>query len=289
MTLITKAVFPVAGIGSRFLPVTKASPKEMLAIVDKPLIQYAVEEAVQAGLTHMIFITNARKSAIENHFDRDFELEYQLQDTQKEHLLNLVKNIAPPNVKFSYVRQYQPQGLGHAVLCAEHVIGQEPFALILADDLIDDSAPCLSAMIEHFQQNSESLLAVERVPKNSVHQYGVISTNNTELDIMPIQSIVEKPAPNDAPSDLAVIGRYAFTPHIFDCLKQASPDHGGEIQLTEGIQHLLKEHSMHAFHFKGKRYDCGSKLGFLQATVELGLKHAEVGEEFEEYLKQLFP
>src|SRR3990167_8123627 len=279
--LIKTAIFPVAGLGIRFLPVTKANPKEMLAIVDKPLIQYAVEEAIRVGITHMVFITSSSKRAIEDHFDTHFELEAQLQSKGEKNLLSLVKQISPPHIKFTYVRQNQPLGLGHSVLCAEHVIGNEPFALLLADDLIDDQTiPCLGALLEHFYQNPQSIVSVQAMPWEKIHQYGVIKIATQTHHYMPIQAIVEKPSRETAPSNLAVLGRYVFTPTIFSCLKQVPPDHRGEIQLTAGIQALLKREKVHSYLFKGKRYDCGSKLGYLQAIVEFGVKHPEVGVQF---------
>lgn len=283
---IEKAVFPVAGLGSRFLPVTKANPKEMLPIVDKPLIQYAVEEAVRAGMTHMIFITSSCKRAIEDHFDNHFELEARLHQQGKEELLALVKSISPPHIQFTYVRQHQPLGLGHAVLCAEHVVGESPFAVLLADDLIDDSiSPCLSAMALKFKQHHQSVLAVQAVPWSDVHQYGVVGLDDLTLDYAPIQSIIEKPAKDRAPSNLAAIGRYIFTPAIFSCLKHTAMDEQGEVQLTNGIQRLLLAEAVHSYHFHGRRYDCGSKLGYLQASVEFGMRHPEIGYAFSEYLK----
>lgn len=286
MMLVKKAVFPVAGLGSRFLPVTKANPKEMLPIVDKPLIQYAVEEAVKAGITHMIFITSSSKRAIEDHFDNNFELEARLEEQGKTELLELVKNISPPHVHFTYVRQKQPLGLGHAVLCAEHVVGSEPFAVLLADDLMDESnVPCLSAMTEHFNKESSSIVAVQSVPWDKVHQYGVVSLSNSALQYSSIESIIEKPTMEIAPSNLAAIGRYIFTPGIFACLKETTPDSRGEIQLTDGICHLLNQEKIYAYQFHGKRYDCGSKLGYIQATVEFALRHPEIGPGFSEYLQ----
>jgi UTP--glucose-1-phosphate uridylyltransferase len=285
---IRKAVFPVAGIGSRFLPATKANPKEMLAIVDKPLIQYAVEEAVRAGITHMIFITSSSKRAIENHFDNHFELEKRLEEQGKKNLLELVKNVSPPGIHFTYVRQNQPLGLGHAILCAQHVIGNDPFAVLLADDLIDDSRlPCLAAMTEHFQKDQLSVLAVQPVPWEDVQQYGVVRVVDAAESYSTILAMVEKPTKEIAPSNLASVGRYIFTPEIFSYLKQASPDERGEIQLTDGIRGLLNEQKVQAYQFQGKRYDCGSKLGYLQATVELGMLHPEIGPAFNEYLNAL--
>lgn len=288
MSLVKKAVFPVAGLGTRFLPATKANPKEMLPIVDKPLIQHAVEEAVRAGIRHMIFITNSSKRAIEDHFDNHFELEMRLLEQDKKELLELVKSVSPSGIHFSYVRQNQPLGLGHAILCAEHVVGNEPFAVLLADDLIDDShKPCLSAMTEQFQREGHSLLAVQAVPWEEVNRYGVVSVENKESDYARVRAIVEKPKSCDAPSNLVVVGRYVFTPRIFDSLKKIKLDCRNEIQLTDGVSDLLGQEKVYAYRFKGKRYDCGSKLGYLQATVEFALKHREVGKEFSEYLTTL--
>jgi len=283
---VKKAVFPVAGLGSRFLPVTKANPKEMLPIVDKPLIQYAVEEAVRAGITHMIFITSSSKRAIEDHFDNHFELETRLQEQGKDKLLALVKSISPPGIQFTYVRQHQPLGLGHAILCAEHVVGDEPFAVLLADDLIDDlQSPCLTAMVDYFKRDGESVLAVQPVPWEDIHQYGVVNIKDSNLGYSAIQAMVEKPTREQASSNLAAVGRYIFTPAIFACLRQTESDHRGEIQLTDGIQRLLTQARVQAFQFQGKRYDCGSKLGYLQAMVAFGMRHAEIGKAFCDYLQ----
>ncbi len=285
---VKKAVFPVAGIGSRFLPATKANPKEMLAIVDKPLIQYAVEEAVRAGITHMIFITNSSKRAIEDHFDNHFELETRLQEQGKEQLLEVVKSVSPPGIQFSYVRQNQPLGLGHAILCAEHVVGDDPFAVLLADDLIDDSKlPCLPTMVEYFKKDNQSVIAVQPVSWGEVDQYGIVRVANAAENYSAILGMVEKPKRELAPSNLAAVGRYIFTSAIFSCLKQTVADHRGEIQLTDGIQGLLHEQVVQAYQFHGKRYDCGSKLGYLQATVQFGMYHAEVGQAFSDYLQTL--
>lgn len=285
---VKKAVFPVAGLGSRFLPATKANPKEMLPIVDKPLIQYAVEEAVRAGMTHMIFITSSSKRAIEDHFDYHFELETRLHEQGKQALLALVKEISPPDIQFTYVRQHQPMGLGHAVLSAQHVIGEEPFAVLLADDLIDDGkAPCLSAMAEHFQQIGSSVLGVQSIPWDKVHQYGVVRVDDVSQDYPDVHAMVEKPKREEAPSNLASVGRYIFTPGIFSCLKQTMPDARGEIQLTDAIQRLLIQEKVHAYQFHGRRYDCGSKLGYLQASVAFALQHAEIGEDFRRYLSSI--
>ncbi|MDI9817701.1 MULTISPECIES: UTP--glucose-1-phosphate uridylyltransferase GalU [unclassified Legionella] len=285
---VKKAVFPVAGLGSRFLPATKANPKEMLPIVDKPLIQYAVEEAVRAGITHMIFITSSSKRSIEDHFDNHFELEMRLEEQGKTKLLEVVRSVSPPGIQFTYVRQNQPLGLGHAVLCAEHVIGEDPFAVLLADDLIDDSRmPCLSAMTAHFKKDRLSLIAVQPVPWNDVPQYGVVRLVDAGENYSTILAMIEKPKRELAPSNLAAVGRYIFTPAIFSCLKKTVPDQRGEIQLTDGIQKLLAEEKVQAYQFHGKRYDCGSKLGYLQATVELGMRHPEIGEDFCAYLEEL--
>ncbi|WP_207385044.1 UTP--glucose-1-phosphate uridylyltransferase GalU [Legionella fairfieldensis] len=285
---VKKAVFPVAGLGSRFLPATKANPKEMLPIVDKPLIQYAVEEAVRAGITHMIFITSSTKRAIEDHFDKHFELEMRLEEQGKDELLEVVKSVSPPGIQFTYVRQNQPSGLGHAVLCAEHVVGEEPFAVLLADDLIDDSKlPCLSAMTDYFKQDGHSVIAVQPVPWHDVPQYGVVSVVEAGESYSAIQNMIEKPKMEMAPSNLAAVGRYLFTPAIFSCLRQTVADERGELQLTDGIQRLLDIQVVQAYQFHGKRYDCGSKLGYLQATVELGMAHPEIGQSFSDYLYNL--
>lgn len=283
---VKKAVFPVAGLGSRFLPATKANPKEMLPIVDKPLIQYAVEEAVRAGITHMIFITSSSKRAIEDHFDKHYELESRLKEQGKEQLLELVRSVSPADIQFTYVRQNQPLGLGHAVLCAQHVVGNEPFAVLLADDLIDDShVPCLASMTEHFTQDKHSIIAVQPVPWHDVNQYGVVKVEDDLNQFSTIIDMIEKPELTAAPSNLAAVGRYVFTPAIFESLKRTNPDKRGEIQLTDAIGDLLRSQRVCAFQFNGKRYDCGSKLGYLQATVELGLKHPEIGEAFAGYLQ----
>lgn len=288
MNNVRKAVFPVAGFGSRFLPATKASPKEMLPIVDKPLIQYAVEEAIRAGITHMIFITSSSKRAIEDHFDRHFELEMHLRERDEVALLDLVKRISPSGIQFTYIRQSQPLGLGHAVLCAEQVVGDEPFVVLLADDLIDDSKmPCLSAMVECFEQDGHSILAVQSVPKEDVSKYGVVSVLDEALDYTRISNVVEKPEPETVSSNLVSIGRYLFTSAIFSQLKTISADRRGEFQLSDAIQQLLKQEKVSAYHFRGKRYDCGSKLGYLQAVVELGMQHEEIGMDFKRYLMSI--
>lgn len=282
---ITKAVFPVAGMGSRFLPATKATAKEMLPVVDKPLIQYAVEEAVAAGITDMVFITGRNKRAIEDHFDKAYELEATLEASGKLKLLSYVQEVVPKHVNCIYIRQAEPLGLGHAVLCAKPVIQDEPFAVILADDLIDGTTPIMRQMVDVFAKYQCSVLGVQDVPRSNTKQYGIVSSTNLEKNIERVNGIVEKPRPEDAPSTLAVVGRYILTPRIFHYLENVQPGAGGEIQLTDGIAELLKEEQLLAYRFDGIRYDCGSKLGYLQAQVAFGLRHEEVREEFAAYLK----
>jgi UTP--glucose-1-phosphate uridylyltransferase len=283
---ITKAVFPVAGMGSRFLPATKATAKEMLPVVDKPLIQYAVEEAVAAGITDMVFITGRNKRAIEDHFDKAYELEATLEASGKLKLLSYVQEVVPKHVNCIYIRQAEPLGLGHAVLCAKPVIQDEPFAVILADDLIDGGTrPIMRQMVDVFAKYQCSVLGVQDVPRSNTKQYGIVSSTNLEENIERVNGIVEKPKPEDAPSTLAVVGRYILTPRIFHYLENVQPGAGGEIQLTDGIAELLKEEQLLAYRFDGTRYDCGSKLGYLQAQVAFGLRHEEVREEFAAYLK----
>jgi UTP--glucose-1-phosphate uridylyltransferase len=284
-TKLRKAVFPVAGLGSRFLPVTKASPKEMLPIVDKPLIQYAVEEAAAAGITEMIFVTGRNKRAIEDHFDKAYELETELERKNKGALLAMVRSVLPEGVRCIYLRQAEPLGLGHAVLCAQPVVGSDPFAVLLADDLIDAQPPAMCRMAEIFAQTGASLLGVEAVPREQTQSYGIVTIDKMQGDSARIHSIVEKPKPADAPSNLGVIGRYVLTPRIFDLLAEVVPGAGGEIQLTDAISALLKHEHVLAVHLPGRRYDCGSKLGYLQATLEYGLRHAETGVDFTRYLK----
>jgi UTP--glucose-1-phosphate uridylyltransferase len=285
MAKLRKAVFPVAGLGSRFLPVTKASPKEMLPIVDKPLIQYAVEEAAAAGITDMIFVTGRNKRAIEDHFDKAYELETELERKSKGELLDMVRSVLPEGVRCIYTRQAEPLGLGHAVLCAQNVVGDEPFAVILADDLMDSQPPAIARMAEIFASERVSLLGVEQVPRDQTQSYGIVTIDAMAGDVARIRAIVEKPKPADAPSELAVIGRYVLTPDIFGLLSQLTPGAGGEIQLTDAISQLLSRERVLAVRLPGRRFDCGSKLGYLQATLEYGLRHAEVGEDFARYLK----
>lgn len=288
---ITKAVFPVAGLGTRFLPVTKANPKEMLPIVDKPLIQHAAEEAVAAGITQLIFVTSSSKHAIENHFDSNFELESKLAEVGKHEWLEIVRNILPPGVSCVYIRQANPLGLGHAVLCAKDIVGDEPFAVLLADDLINGgSNPCLKQMMDVYSQVQSSVLAIQPVALSETGKYGIVRIDNTELELggyTKTTKIVEKPKPENAPSRFASIGRYILTPRIFHFLENTRQGAIGEIQLTDGIDKLLAEQDVYGYRFHGKRYDCGSKLGYLQATIEYGMEHPEVGEEFTKYLKNL--
>lgn len=287
MKKITKAVFPVAGMGSRFLPATKATAKEMLPVVDKPLIQYAVEEAVAAGITDMVFITGRNKRAIEDHFDKAYELEATLQAQGKTELLRIVQEVVPKHINCIYIRQAEPLGLGHAVLCALPVIQDEPFAVILADDLIDGKTAIMKQMVDVFARHQCSLLGVQDVPRSQTRQYGIVSASNIEPDIEQVHAIVEKPKPEDAPSTLAVVGRYILTPRIFQHLMKVKPGAGGEIQLTDGIAALMHEEKLLAYRFEGTRYDCGSKLGYLKAQVAYGLKHDEIRAEFAAYLKGL--
>jgi UTP--glucose-1-phosphate uridylyltransferase len=290
MKKITKAVFPVAGLGSRFLPATKAQPKEMLPIVDKPLIQYAVEEAVAAGITEMIFITGRNKRAIEDHFDKAYELEAELQAAGKEQLLEFVRNVIPRHITCIYIRQSAPLGLGHAVLCARPVVGDEPFAVLLADDFMDVAAgqpPVLAQMTALYAREHASMLAVQDVPRANTRQYGIVSSSAYQPDLERVNAIVEKPAPEAAPSTLAVVGRYILNHRIFEHLEGLGQGAGGEIQLTDGIAALIKEEPVLAYRYRGQRYDCGSKLGYLKATLAMGLKHPEIGEAFAEHLKNL--
>ncbi len=287
MKKITKAVFPVAGMGSRFLPATKATAKEMLPVVDKPLIQYAVEEAVAAGITDMVFITGRNKRAIEDHFDKAYELEATLAAQGKKALLEMVQSVVPKHVNCIYIRQSEPLGLGHAVLCAKPVIQDEPFAVILADDLIDGEPPIVKQMVQVFARHQCSILGVQDVPREHTKQYGIVSSSNLEKDVERVHGIVEKPKPDVAPSTLAVVGRYILTPRIFHHLENIKPGAGGEIQLTDGIAELMNEEQLLAYRFQGIRYDCGSKLGYLEAQVAFGLKHEELRAEFSEYLKRI--
>jgi len=288
-TRVRKAVFPVAGLGTRFLPATKANPKEMLPIVDKPLIQYAAEEAISAGVEELVFVTSSSKRAIEDHFDKNYELESELERRGKDALLRIVREVVPAGVSCVYVRQADALGLGHAVLCARPVVGDEPFAVILADDLIDSGEhSCLSQMVDRFAYYRCSVLGVEEVPREDTDKYGVVDASTIAPGLSRVASIVEKPAPDQAPSNLAVVGRYILTPRIFDLLEETPRGAGGEIQLTDAIAALLAEEQVLAYQFEGTRYDCGSKLGYLMATVEYGLKHPELAEAFGAYLDGRF-
>jgi len=284
---IRAAVFPVAGRGTRFLPATKASPKEMLPVVDKPLIQYAVEEAVAAGATKLVFVTGSSKRAIEDHFDTDVELERALTASNKNDLLDSIRNIVPKGVTCIYIRQGEPLGLGHAVLCARPAVGNEPFFVHLADDLIAGEPPCLKQMADDYQKHGGSIVAVEEVPHENTSSYGIVGLDDDGSQSQRIISIVEKPQPADAPSNQAVVGRYLLSPEVFDKLETTGRGAGGEIQLTDAIADLLDEQPVYAFAFKGDRFDCGSKLGYLQATVAYGMAHVEVGPSFRAYLKSL--
>jgi UTP--glucose-1-phosphate uridylyltransferase len=287
MKVIKKAVFPVAGLGTRFLPATKANPKEMLPVVDKPLIQYAVEEAMQSGITELIFVTGRNKRSIEDHFDKNVELEASLMASNKSLLLESIRSIIPSHVKCIYTRQSEPLGLGHAVLQAKTIINDEPFAVLLADDLTDAKTPVLKQLISQHQKEQASVIAIEDIPKDKTIQYGIVDVSTSKDNLYKINSIVEKPQPKDAPSTLGVIGRYVFNPEIFDCLEKIKPGKGGEIQLTDAIQMLLSQQSIFAYQFEGKRYDCGDKLGFMKANIEFSKRHPEIGKEFIEFLKSI--
>jgi UTP--glucose-1-phosphate uridylyltransferase len=287
MNKISKAVFPVAGLGTRFLPATKASPKEMLPIVDKPLIQYAAEEAIAAGATELIFITGRNKRSIEDHFDNAAELEALLEAGGKKELLEALKDILPSHVSCIFIRQPKALGLGHAVLCAKPVVGETPFSVILADDLIDATPGATAQMAEVYARKQCSILGVEDVLPSETASYGIVDAFKIEDNLLQLKSIVEKPKPADAPSTLAVVGRYILTPKIFDCLEKVKPGKGGEIQLTDGIATLMQQETILAYRFAGKRFDCGSKLGFMKANVEYALKHHEIASEFGLYLDGL--
>ena len=284
MQKVTKAVFPVAGLGTRFLPATKASPKEMLPIVDKPLIQYAVEEAVGAGITDLIFITGRGKRAIEDHFDKAYELEAELQAHGKNKLLKEVRGLLPEGVSCAYIRQAEALGLGHAVLCARHLVGDEPFAVILADDLIDAQVPVMKQMAHVHAKSGGSIVAVQNVPREDTASYGIVSVERAKEGVSRVTNIVEKPKPEEAPSTLGVVGRYILSPRIFHFLENLRPGAGREIQLTDAIGRLLREEAVNAYEFQGTRYDCGSKLGYLKATVNYALKHPELAADFRSFI-----
>jgi UTP--glucose-1-phosphate uridylyltransferase len=280
MMRIRKAVFPVAGLGTRFLPATKSSPKEMLPIVDKPLVQYAVEEAVAAGITDIVFVTNRNKRAIEDHFDSGHEVERVLQMSGKHHLLAGLRPLSPPHVHYAYVRQQEALGLGHAILCARPLIGEEPFAVVLPDDLIDAQPGVLRQMVEQFERHGTSLLAAQQVARDETSQYGIVRPGARRGCLTRVEGIVEKPRPSAAPSTLGVVGRYVLTPGLFDCLEGVQPGKNGEIQLTDAIARLCEREPVEAYAFTGTRFDCGSKLGYLAATLHFALRHPEIGESF---------
>jgi UTP--glucose-1-phosphate uridylyltransferase len=284
---IKKAIFPVAGLGTRFLPATKAQPKEMLPVVDKPLIQYAVEEAYAAGVREMIFVTGRHKRPIEDHFDMTFELEVALEQAGKAELLHVVRSVKPDDMECIYVRQAQALGLGHAVLCGQKLVGNEPFAVLLADDLMVGAPPVLSQMVEQFKEWRVSMLAVQEVPADQTQRYGIVAGTAVNDRLVNIDRIVEKPKPADAPSRLGVAGRYILTPGVFHEIANQQRGVGGEIQLTDGIAGLLRREKVFAYRYEGRRYDCGSKEGFLQANVELALEHPQLGPGFRDYLKAL--
>jgi UTP--glucose-1-phosphate uridylyltransferase len=286
-SVIRTAVFPVAGRGTRFLPATKASPKEMLPVVDKPLIQYAVEEALAAGVTRLVFVTGASKRAIEDHFDSDQELEQLLERQGKSDLANQLRSVLPSYASCIYIRQPAPLGLGHAVLCAQPAVGAEPFFVHLADDLIKSEVACLAQMAEVYESKRASILGVQVVPRSDTDKYGIVAVEADKSNTSRVRSIIEKPKPAVAPSNLAVVGRYVLAPAIFEHLERLGQGAGGEIQLTDGIAALMREEAVYAYRFNGKRYDCGSKLGYLQATVEYALSHPALGKEFRKYLKGL--
>lgn len=288
MKTIKKAVFPVAGMGTRFLPATKANPKEMLPVVDKPLIQYAAEEAVAAGIDTLIFVTGRNKRSIEDHFDTAYEMERELEARGKDEMLKILRGILPSHVKCVFIRQSEALGLGHAVLCARPVVNDEPFAVILADDLINFAEkPCLSQMVDVFNYQHCSILGTQEVPKSDVSSYGIVDGIQVKPGLMEVNGIVEKPDVKDAPSTTAVVGRYILTPRVFDLLEQTERGAGNEIQLTDAIAALLSEQRVLSYNFDGRRFDCGSKMGYLQAQVEFALEHPEVADDFREYLKQL--
>ena len=288
--LIKKAIFPVAGLGTRFLPATKAQPKEMLPVVDKPLIQYAVEEAYAAGVREMIFVTGRHKRPIEDHFDMTFELEVALEQSGKQELLEVVRSVKPDDMECIYVRQAQALGLGHAVLCGQRLVGNEPFAVLLADDLMigpSGGQPVLAQMVEQFAEWRASILAVQEVPAEHTRRYGIVAGTPVGDRLVDVHQIVEKPAPEQAPSRLGVAGRYILTPGVFHEILTQPRGVGGEIQLTDGIASLLRREKVFAYRYEGRRYDCGSKEGFLEANVELALAHPQLGPGFRTFLKSL--
>ncbi len=287
MKKIKKVVFPVAGLGTRFLPATKASPKEMLPIVDKPLIQYAAEEAVDAGIKQLIFVIGRTKNTIINHFDSAPELEAELISKKKTTLLKIVQKIVPKNIDCSFIRQNSPAGLGDAIYCAKNIINNEPFAVILPDDLIKSKAPCLKQMIKIYDQKQSAILALEKIDKKDADKYGIVECQFKSKNIHLIKSIIEKPSPKNAKSNLGVVGRYILPPDIFDLINKLTPGAVNEIQLTDAISSLLDNHDVYGFEFEGKRFDCGSKIGYLKATIEYAIDHKDVGKDFKRYLKNI--
>lgn len=284
---IRKAVFPVAGLGTRFLPATKASPKEMLPVVDKPLIQYAVEEALAAGIKEMVFVTGRSKRSIEDHFDKAYELENELELRGKKEMLSYVRSLMPSDMKCVYIRQPEALGLGHAVLCAQPVVGNEPFAVLLADDLLDGEPAVMRQMVDVYDYYKCSVLGVQQVPREDTRSYGIVASKPLKEDLEAVHAIVEKPKPEEAPSTLAVVGRYVLTPRIFHHLARLGKGAGGEIQLTDGIAALMAEEQVLAYRYHGRRYDCGSKIGYLEATLAMARKHPDVGADFEALLQKL--
>ena len=282
---IRKAIIPAAGLGTRFLPATKAQPKEMLPIVDTPAIQFIVEEAVASGIEELLIITGRNKRSIEDHFDRSLELEMQLKEHGKYDMLKMVEEIS--DIQIHFIRQKEARGLGHAVLCARQFVGDEPFAVLLGDDLVDAKVPCLAQLIDVYEDYGGSVLGVQQVPQSQVSRYGIVAPHKVKPNVWQAVDLVEKPEAEKAPSRLAVLGRYVLTPAIFDILEHTKPGAGEEIQLTDAISALIKERTVLAYRFEGKRYDCGDKLGYLEANVELGLRHPELGEGFREYLRNL--
>ena len=285
MKILKKVIFPVAGLGTRFLPATKAIPKEMLPIVDKPIIQYAVEEAIKAGVTDMIFVIGRTKNAIIDHFDSSPELENELSRANKKNLLKLLKDVSNSNINYYFVRQKSPKGVGDAIRCAERIIGNEPFGVIFPDDLIDSEQPCLKQMMEVYSSTNSSIVAIESVNKKDVDKYGIITFASKKNNLYSISSIDEKPSVAKAKSNLAVVGRFILTPNIFKLLSKTKPGHGNEIQLTDAIHALLSSDDVYGYQFSGKRYDCGSKIGYLKATVNYALKHEELSGDFKKYIK----
>ena len=283
---ITKAVIPAAGLGTRFLPATKAQPKEMLPIVDKPTIQYIVEEAVKSGITDILIITGRSKRAIEDHFDRSIELEIELESKNKYEMLESVRAISEM-VNIQYVRQKMPKGLGHAILCAKSFVGNEPFAVLLGDDIVDSNKPCLKQLIDEYSEKGATVLGVQKIEKNNVNKYGIVDGIEIESGVHKVNTLVEKPKVEESPSNVAILGRYIISPSIFEILENTKPGSGGEIQLTDALKELAKIEDMIAYEFEGKRYDVGDKLGFLQATVEFALKNDELKESFAEYVKEI--